>query len=57
MSAFTYFDGIDQEALDFAILSRGPVGLYRSADSLRAAVEALAGLGYETVTLDAAPRH
>lgn len=54
MSAFTYSEDIEQTALDFAILSRGPVGLYRSAEELGLAVETLAGLEYETVTLDAA---
>lgn len=54
MSAFTYSDDIEQTALDFAILSRGPVGLYRSTDDLRQAVGTLVGLGYETVVLDAA---
>jgi RNAse (barnase) inhibitor barstar len=53
MTAFDYFDDIDQTALNLAILSRGPVGLYRSADELSGATKALVGLGYEAVTLDA----
>ncbi|WP_375389491.1 barstar family protein [uncultured Amnibacterium sp.] len=51
MSAFEYMD--DDEQLDFAILSSGPVGLFRSADQLAGAVETLAGLGYQVVRFDA----